>query len=100
MAANSSVQLYPKETIASLEFDKLIEILHENCLSPLGQQAIREQAFSANIEELNFNLKQVAEMKSALENGLRFPAQNYHDLSEEIKPLKTINNIIDGKQVR
>jgi DNA mismatch repair protein MutS2 len=100
MSLKSSISLYPKETIESLEFDKIIDILHENCLSPLGQNALKEQQFSNNIESLNFKLYQVAEMKSALENGLRFPAQNYHDVSDELKALGIINNVIDGKQFR
>mgnify|MGYP002628072026 CR=1 FL=1 len=100
MSFKSNVHLYPKETIESLEFDKIIDILNDQCLSPLGQAAIQQQEFSNNIEALNFNLKQVAEMKAALENGLRFPAQNYHDLSEELKALSIVNNIIDGKQFR
>jgi len=97
---NKKVNLYPSETIETLEFDKILHLLKSNCLGSLGVQALENNNFSTNIEELNFNLKQVAEMKTVLENGLKFPAQNYHELNEELKALSVINNIIDGKQFR
>lgn len=97
---NNKVTLYPSESIETLEFDKILNLVENNCLSSLGINALENNQFSSNIEELNFNLKQVAEMKSALENGIKFPAQNYHDLTEELKALTIINNVIDGKQFR
>lgn len=97
---NKNVNLFPSESIETLEFDKILNLLSANCLGSLGIQALENNQFSTNIEELNFNLKQAAEMKDLLENGLKFPAQNYHDLQDEIKALSIVNNIIDGKQFR
>ncbi|MEZ4978722.1 MAG: Smr/MutS family protein [Chitinophagales bacterium] len=92
--------LYPKDISTSLEFDKIMQLLEEACLSELGREALQAHQFSANIDILEFRLKQVAEMKSCLENKKNFPAQNYYNLKEELKQLSIINNVIDGKQFR
>lgn len=94
------ISFYPDETIESLEFDKILLLLKAHCLSDLGMNALLDTKFSQSADELNFTLKQVAEMKAALENGLHFPAQNYHDLSEELKSLSIVNNVIEGSQFR
>lgn len=94
------LQFYPEDSLHSLEFDKILNHLHNACLSTLGQQKLENQTFSFHLDTLQFSLKEVSEMKSALENGQKFPAQNYYDLSEELQALSIINNIIDGKQFR
>lgn len=95
-----SFSYFPKDTFETLEFDKIIQKINNYCLSPLGIIELEKNQFLLNIEELNFKLRQVFEMKSILQNGQKFPQQNYFDLSEEIKALQITNNIIEGKQFR
>ncbi|MEZ4928849.1 MAG: Smr/MutS family protein [Chitinophagales bacterium] len=95
-----SFSYFPKDTFETLEFDKIIQILEDNCLSNLGIKILHQNNFSTDIDELNFKLKQVFEMKSIIQNGQKFPQQNYFDLSDELKALSITNNIIEGKQFR
>ncbi|MCB0538440.1 MAG: hypothetical protein KDE33_13040, partial [Bacteroidetes bacterium] len=92
-----SFSYFPKDTFETLEFDKIIQILEDNCLSNLGIKILHQNNFSTDIDELNFKLKQVFEMKSIIQNGQKFPQQNYFDLSDELKALSITNNIIEGK---
>ncbi|MGB0886251.1 MAG: endonuclease MutS2 [Chitinophagales bacterium] len=91
---------FPKDTNEKLEFDKIKAILLENCLSDLGQQQIEEQNFQTDIFVLQKQLRQVFEMKSALENAIHFPAQNYLNLEGELKYLGIENYTLEGKQFR
>ncbi|MFT4968395.1 MAG: DNA mismatch repair protein MutS2 [Chitinophagales bacterium] len=96
----SKFSIFPDDAQDSLEFDKIIELLQASCLSDLGKKALAETRFSYHVDEVNFILRQVSEMKDGLVNGLKFPAQNYHDLSLELKAISIINNLIEGKQFR
>ncbi|MGB1316321.1 MAG: endonuclease MutS2 [Chitinophagales bacterium] len=91
---------FPKDTNEKLEFDKIKAILLKNCLSDLGQQQIEEQNFQTDIFVLQKQLRQVFEMKSALENAIHFPAQNYLNLEGELKYLGIENYTLEGKQFR
>ena len=73
---SKQLTFHPSESLESLEFDKILDLLKANCLSDLGIKALEANGFSYQIDELNFTLKQVAEMKSALENGLKFPSRH------------------------
>ncbi len=96
----SRFSIYPEDANDSLEFDKICDLLDQQCLGALGRKALASNHFSYQKDELNFVLRQVLEMKFGLENNLKFPAQNYHDLSIELKSLSIINNVIEGKQFR
>ena len=96
----SRFSIYPEDANASLEFDKICDLLDQQCIGPLGRKALASNHFSYQKDELNFVLRQVLEMKFGLENNLKFPAQNYHDLSVELKALGIVNNVIEGKQFR
>jgi len=94
------ISIFPEDSESALEFDKIREWLDNACLSDLGRQALQANGFSTHTDELNFILRQVLEMKDAIENNQKFPAQNYHDISAELKSLAIINNVIEGKQFR
>lgn len=94
------MNIYPLDTNEKLEFDKIKAILLENCLSDLGQQEIEKQTFSNDIFLLEKQLRRVYELKSALDNGIQFPAQNYFNLETELKYLGIENFTLEGKQFR
>lgn len=94
------MHFYPSDTHTKLEFDKVLELLSEACLSELGQAVIAQNSFSTNHAYLNEQLDQVVDVQSMLLNGIQFPTQNYYSLEEEIAQLQIANNVLDGKQFR
>ena len=94
------MNVYPLDTHSKLEFDKIKTILLNNCLSELGQKEIEEQSFSHDILILEKQLRRVFEFKSALDNGIHFPSQNYFNLETELKHLGIENFTLEGKQFR
>lgn len=94
------MNIYPQDTIEKLEFNKIKDLLLQKCISEKGREIIAETPFSTDINQLGVKLRQVYELKSALVNGVHFPAQNYFPLDEEIKLLGIENNVLEGKQFR
>jgi DNA mismatch repair protein MutS2 len=94
------MKLYPSDSSEKLEFDKIKAILLANCLSDLGENEINNQSFQDDIYVLQKQLRQVFEMKTALENGVHFPSQNYFNLALELKYLGIENYVLEGKQFR
>lgn len=92
------MNLFPTDTSEKLEFDKVKALLLEKCISENGKLLIENQGFSTDVNLLNLRLKQVSEMKSALENGIHFPAQNYFSLEEELKALSIAENVLETNQ--
>ncbi|MGB1248784.1 MAG: endonuclease MutS2, partial [Chitinophagales bacterium] len=94
------MNLFPQDIIEKLEFDKVLTLLETKCISELGKEKLARAKLSTSHDFIQKSLRQVHEMKSAIENGIHFPAQNYHSLEKEIKQLAIINNVLDGKQFR
>jgi DNA mismatch repair protein MutS2 len=94
------MNIFPQDTVEKLEFAKIKEILLQKCISENGRELLINSTFSTHLHELEIQLKQVAELKSALDNAVHFPAQNYFSLDEEIKLLSIENNVLEGKQFR
>ena len=94
------MKIFPKDTTEKLEFDKVKEILLAKCLSDLGKQEIEGTIFQTDILILQKQLRQVYEMKSAFDEGIHFPAQNYLPLENELKYLGLENYTLEGKQFR
>lgn len=92
------MNLFPTDTSEKLEFDKVKALLLEKCISENGKLLIKNQGFSTDVNLLNLRLKQVSEMKSALENGIHFPAQNFFSLEEELKALSIAENVLETNQ--
>lgn len=70
--------LYPKDTIEEkLGFDKIRQLLKENCISVLGQDLVDEMQFSTELEFIQLRIRQTDEFKKILESGANFPQQHY-----------------------
>ncbi|MCB0515736.1 MAG: Smr/MutS family protein [Chitinophagales bacterium] len=94
------LHLYPKDIFQKLEFDKVQQILHENCRSTLGQDWVQRIRFFTQAEPLQVVLKQVVEFKSIVENpSFQFPEDNYLNLSEELSFLKIEGYALSQEQM-
>jgi DNA mismatch repair protein MutS2 len=94
------MNIYPQDTLEKLEFTKIKDLLLQKCISEKGREIIENHHFIFESQTIDLQLKKVNELKSALINGVHFPAQNYYSLDEEIKQLSIENNVLEGKQFR
>ncbi len=96
----NNIQLVPNDLFQKLEFDKILELLVENCLGELGKEAIKNQAIFTDKVTIERLLKEVNEYKFSIEERHNFPLRNYEDLLEDLKMLDIPNYVlpIEGLQ--
>ncbi len=72
--------IFPDSFEQKIGFDSIRLMLHEYCLSPLGEQRVDKICFSSDAETIHHQLALTAEMKKILEFAENFPAQDYYDM--------------------
>lgn len=77
--------LYPKNIETKLGFDKIKELLEEECVSSLGKSFVSKMRFSGKFDQIRKMMAQTAEFRLILETESAFPNQHYIDVTEYLK---------------
>ncbi len=77
--------LYPKNIENKLGFDKIKELLEEECVSALGRSFVAKMRFSNKYDLIRKMMAQTSEFRIILETESSFPNQNYLDVTEHLK---------------
>ncbi|MDX2303181.1 MAG: endonuclease MutS2 [Microscillaceae bacterium] len=77
--------IYPKNIEIKLGFDKIRQLLKDNCISTLGQAYVDKIQFSNNFDLISKLTLQTSEFGDILRQGEGFPKNNYIDVSEHLK---------------
>ncbi len=91
-------QLYPEDALHKLEYDKIVSLVEEKCLSDLGIKFLRKMKVSGDFAFVSRALQQVHELKFILENESAFPSSNYHDLEDLLGYLNVTNSVLSEEQ--
>ncbi|MDX2415545.1 MAG: Smr/MutS family protein [Bacteroidales bacterium] len=73
--------VYPDEFEKKIGFDTIREVIHNNCLSTLGQGILEKSSFLTDKELLKVEISRVAEFQRLVSEGENFPVDHYYDLS-------------------
>ncbi|NJO00761.1 MAG: endonuclease MutS2, partial [Bacteroidia bacterium] len=76
--------IYPKNIEEKLGFDKIRQLLKEECISTLGQNHVDEIQFSDDYERIERLTSQTNEFCDILQQSEQFPQQNYIDVSRHL----------------
>ena len=74
--------LYPTNLEAKLGFDKIRELLKEQCESNLGKDFVDKVRFSTDQSSVDMWLDQTAEFVRIINSQELFPNSNYIDISQ------------------
>ncbi len=77
----------PKDALSKLEFDKVLDLAERECLGDLGREALHNQPFSTDFHEIDRWLREVRELKLALEKNDRSPLVAYAGIESDLKLL-------------
>ncbi len=77
--------LYPKNIETKLGFDKIKELLEEECVSSLGKSFVSKMRFSGKFDQIRKMMAQTAEFRLILETESAFPNQHYIDVTDYLK---------------
>lgn len=80
--------LKPKDLYEKLEFDKIINLLEDDCSGELGQLYFAALQPETNLKSIERKLKEVKELKLCLEKNDKFPFNAYYDIEEDLKYLQ------------
>lgn len=76
--------LYPQNIEQKIGFDKIRELIADQCVSSLGRAFVEKIRFSDDYKIIDRLIRQVAEFKLILQTESGFPEQNYIDVSDAL----------------
>lgn len=87
--------LYPSNLEQKINFQKIKELLKEECSSTLGAQFVDKVAFSSDIKLVTKLLDQSQEFLDILVSGESFPASNFTNLNPYLEKAKLEGAFLD-----
>lgn len=84
----TAMHFEPRDVFLKLEFDKVVELLKREALTPMAEGHLAGITPSTDFDGIDRALKEVREFKLALEKNDRFPLTVFHDLSPDLKMLE------------
>lgn len=81
MPKTNEYMIYPSDFEKKIGFDRIREILNNNCLSPLGQNLLAYSSYLTDKAYLQLEVTKVSEFQLLIDQGESFPVDHYYDLS-------------------
>jgi DNA mismatch repair protein MutS2 len=94
------VDIYPNDFETKIGFSEIRLLLHNRCLSSLGQEHVNKIRFHSQHRTLEPLLQQTEEFRQILVTERPFPQQDYIDCRAELLRLKTKGSIISIEGLR
>jgi DNA mismatch repair protein MutS2 len=90
--------LYPKNIEVKLGFDKVRELVKQECLSSLGVNYVEKIKFSDDFTLNKKLLEQTEEFRKILLSSTYFPTSNYFDVKPHLKKAKVIGIFLSEEE--
>jgi DNA mismatch repair protein MutS2 len=88
-----------QKSLGDLDFHRLIELILDYSVTPLGKREIRRLKQIVNYGELLESLETVGEMQATIEAGADDFSLDFYPLDEELKLLKLNDSILEGTEL-
>ena len=83
-----------------LEFDKVLELLADECLGDLGRKEARQIIPGTAFALIEQKLSEVLEYKQSSDNGDWFPFSSYSDISADLKMLEVEGYVLSEESIK
>ena len=90
--------VYPSNFEQKISFDKIRQLIAEQCLCPLGVQRVQEMAFSTDIQRIRREIGQTMEFVLILQEE-DFPDQNFFDVRGSLKHARIENTYLEVQEM-
>lgn len=77
----------PRDVFRKLEFDKVLELLEREALTPMGAEILAELTPAISFDQIDQALREVRDWKLALEKNDRIPVATFTDVRSDLKML-------------
>lgn len=88
------MQLEPKDLVERLEFDKIIQLLEQECVGELGKEMAGRILPETDKKIIEARLQEANEMKSGLETSDRLPIESYEDILPDLRLLEIVDYVL------
>lgn len=92
------MKLYPASAEIQLEFDKIKDLLKQQCQSEYGKRKAESLRIHTKKEFIDLELQQSNEYKLLLQNGQFFPNEFTRNITKEIKLLSIPGSTLSGEE--
>lgn len=92
------MRLFPESALVQLEFDKIRQLLRDQCQSEYAKTRADELRIHTRIDFITAELRQTNEYKILLETGQPFPNDHILNLARELKLLAIEGAMLTGEQ--
>jgi DNA mismatch repair protein MutS2 len=93
------MQLYPATAAESLEFNKICQLLKQNCRTDVARERVENLRFHTRLEYVEKELLQTDEFKQILKGSDYFPNDFTRNIEKELKLLSVKNAVLSGEQL-
>ncbi|MDP4223664.1 MAG: Smr/MutS family protein [Bacteroidota bacterium] len=80
--------IYPENFETKVGFDRIRNLLAENCLSPMGRELAESMIFMTDIDAISFRLSATYEFQRLLQLEDYFPSENYFEISGSLNKIR------------
>lgn len=91
------MQLLPKDLYEKLEFDKVLDLLEQECMGAPGRALARALSPTDRKSQIEVALSEAQEFKRAVEHNDSFPVRAYESVDEELDMLKVEGYVLPVK---
>jgi DNA mismatch repair protein MutS2 len=91
--------IYPKNFETKTGFDKVRQMIRDNCLSPVGVQHVENLTFTTDATLIRQQLNQTEEFRQLMLEESGFPSQDYFDLTYELHRIKIEGTYIEQENL-
>ncbi len=91
--------IYPENFETKIGFDRIREMLHNKCLSTMGNEWIEEMHFQNNFENISNQLGEVSEFCRIIREFDNFPATHFYDLRGALQKIKIEGRFLEASEL-
>jgi DNA mismatch repair protein MutS2 len=82
------IHFEPKDLVKKLEFDKILDLLEKEALTPMAAEWLQNLSPSIRFEEIDLHLRETRDYKLALEKNDKFPLDVFEDVRPALRMLE------------
>lgn len=91
--------IYPDNFETKIGFDRIRQLLSDNCLSPMGNKQVDHIRYETDSEIIAFKLSATYEFQQILQFEEYFPSEHYFDLSGSLNKIRIAGSFPEIQEV-
>jgi len=91
--------IYPENFETKIGFDRIREMLHNKCISTMGNEWVDEMHFQTHFESVSSELGEVAEFYKIIEEFENFPSSHFYDLRKALQKIEMEGRFLEATEL-